>query len=545
MGGLGELGEVVGMYGSAFAGTKLGQLAAGEGGSGGPSVSDQMNYFLDNALKSAISSSTNYTNQATGNLQSYLGQANNAITGSLSNMQKTSQALSDRGFNLSQTLNQPYSSSGYAAQDAYNKLLGLPSGNQLNMSQQDALAKQYNSLVRQVYGSDSVPTSAPTLNKSYVSANDINQYFNKNLGTGKKNGKQIFTYGGNTYKTQADALNANRGNIEKYLQDQLDQTAQSKYGSESDKYNQLQSWLASTGYDPGYAAAKEILSADPNNLPLDIRNKYGNNLEELNKFMGPQLAQQVRDTIASKTGNPSLGTNAPNGQDTSGLQSIFNSPAYQLAFGTGPQSTNPAERFKADPGYQFAIDEGMKQLERRAASRGLLDSGALQRDLLQYSQGTADQNYQRWLQQQMGILSGQQNQLANLAQFGASTSGSQNAFNQGMNLSNLIGSGILNGGLASSGNFMATGQDIASLLANQGVLNANAYLNTGAAKASGVLSQASLDAQMGSANANAQNQGANSLFAGGGAMAGTGGGGSYTRYGTGGMPNVSPGYIYF
>lgn len=50
-------------------------------------------------------------------------------------------------------------------------------------------------------------------------------------------------------------------------------------------------------------------------------------------------------------------------------------------------------RFQADPGYQFQMDQGLGQLDSRAASRGMLNSGAAAKDSLRFSQGLADQSY--------------------------------------------------------------------------------------------------------------------------------------------------------
>lgn len=45
------------------------------------------------------------------------------------------------------------------------------------------------------------------------------------------------------------------------------------------------------------------------------------------------------------------------------------------------------------PGYQFAQEEGVNALDRSAASRGMLNSGRQNRDLLRFGTGLADQTY--------------------------------------------------------------------------------------------------------------------------------------------------------
>jgi hypothetical protein len=53
-----------------------------------------------------------------------------------------------------------------------------------------------------------------------------------------------------------------------------------------------------------------------------------------------------------------------------------------------------AADFQADPGYAFRLSEGMKALDRTAASRGGLLSGATLKGAQQYGQGLASQEYQ-------------------------------------------------------------------------------------------------------------------------------------------------------
>ena len=51
-------------------------------------------------------------------------------------------------------------------------------------------------------------------------------------------------------------------------------------------------------------------------------------------------------------------------------------------------------QFQADPGYQFRMSEGLKALERSAASRGILSSGQTLKDITRFGQDTASQEYQ-------------------------------------------------------------------------------------------------------------------------------------------------------
>jgi hypothetical protein len=53
--------------------------------------------------------------------------------------------------------------------------------------------------------------------------------------------------------------------------------------------------------------------------------------------------------------------------------------------------------FETSPGYQFRMDEGSRALDRSAASRGLLRSGAQQKALTAFGQGIASEEYNNYL----------------------------------------------------------------------------------------------------------------------------------------------------
>lgn len=66
------------------------------------------------------------------------------------------------------------------------------------------------------------------------------------------------------------------------------------------------------------------------------------------------------------------------------------------------------EAFQTGPGYEFALDQGLDALERRASAQGRLTSGQTGLDTINYAHGLADQEYQNWL----GNLSGYGGQQA-------------------------------------------------------------------------------------------------------------------------------------
>ncbi len=59
-----------------------------------------------------------------------------------------------------------------------------------------------------------------------------------------------------------------------------------------------------------------------------------------------------------------------------------------------PAYTGPTEAdLRADPGYQFRVSEGLKAIERSAASKGMLLSGSQLKDLTRFGQDQGAQEY--------------------------------------------------------------------------------------------------------------------------------------------------------
>lgn len=112
-------------------------------------------------------------------------------------------------------------------------------------------------------------------------------------------------------------------------------------------------------------------------------------------------------------------------------------------------------KFTQSPGYQFAFDEGQRALERGAAARGLLTSGATGRALVDYGQGMASQEFNTYA-----------NRLQQLAGMGANAAVGQasNATNVGANMGQTAMTGMTNigtaqaAGIAGAANASAFGQ---------------------------------------------------------------------------------------
>ena len=120
-----------------------------------------------------------------------------------------------------------------------------------------------------------------------------------------------------------------------------------------------------------------------------------------------------------------------------------------------------ADKFQTDPGYAFRMSEGMKALERSAAARGGLLSGATLKGTQRFGQDLASQEYQnafnRYQAERAGTLNPFQ-ALAGTAQSGANVLGQQ-AGQYGTNVSNILGSygSAAQSNIIGSGNAQASG----------------------------------------------------------------------------------------
>jgi hypothetical protein len=107
--------------------------------------------------------------------------------------------------------------------------------------------------------------------------------------------------------------------------------------------------------------------------------------------------------------------------------------------------------FQASPGYQFRLGEGIKAVERSAAARGLLGSGATMKGIQRYGEGLASSEYENYAN---ALRS-----MAGIGQTSAQATGAQG---------------------------IATGQGIAQSITQAGNARASGYANTGAAVNQGI-----------------------------------------------------------
>jgi hypothetical protein len=128
--------------------------------------------------------------------------------------------------------------------------------------------------------------------------------------------------------------------------------------------------------------------------------------------------------------------------------------------------------FTADPGYQFRIDEGQKALERSAAARAGLQSGAALKAATRFGQDMGSQEYTNAFNRYQTNRANQLNPLQSLMGAGQT---SANALTNaaGQNATNLM-QGYGNMGAARASGYMGMGNALTGAL-NQGT---NAYMQS-------------------------------------------------------------------
>ncbi len=139
---------------------------------------------------------------------------------------------------------------------------------------------------------------------------------------------------------------------------------------------------------------------------------------------------------------------------------------YKDALGLNGQTGTDAAlgRFQAGPGYQFAMDQGLDALDRRAAAKGQLNSGNSTIDTLTYAQGLGNQEWGSYLDR-LGNYDTQNRGLYTMgAQGQAGTYGSQADLSLGTLDRRLnVGSEVLNGRMGANNDLAAAKNSGASM----------------------------------------------------------------------------------
>ena len=115
-----------------------------------------------------------------------------------------------------------------------------------------------------------------------------------------------------------------------------------------------------------------------------------------------------------------------------------------------------------DPGYQFRLDEGMKGLERSAAARGSLLSGATLKGITRYGQDAASQEFTNAFNRYQAERTGTLNPYQAMAGQGQSTANTLT--NLGSNYANQAGEAYMGAGNARASGYIGQANAI-----NQGI----------------------------------------------------------------------------
>jgi hypothetical protein len=143
--------------------------------------------------------------------------------------------------------------------------------------------------------------------------------------------------------------------------------------------------------------------------------------------------------------------------------------------GLGGNPNSALNALRSDPAYQFRMQQGVSALDRSAAARGMLQSGAQQKALARFGQGLASEEYGN-IFNRVGAVQGNAQQaagaLSNLYMNRGTTLGnlatgqaSQNQ-NLAMNTSNALGNYAMAGGQARASGYEGMASGINSGLQN-------------------------------------------------------------------------------
>jgi hypothetical protein len=154
--------------------------------------------------------------------------------------------------------------------------------------------------------------------------------------------------------------------------------------------------------------------------------------------------------------------------------------------GVDPQN-NAFSQFREDPGYKYTVDQAVQGVDRSAAARGLLTSGATIKAIQDRAANLADQQYGNWFNRLAGIAG-----TGQTATNGTASAGANAANNQG-------------NAMMAAGDARASGYNGAASSLNQGLNNWFSQPGGGGGYAGGATSPGNLYAGYGAGSAGYQN----------------------------------------
>lgn len=170
-----------------------------------------------------------------------------------------------------------------------------------------------------------------------------------------------------------------------------------------------------------------------------------------------------------------------------GLGPQWMNDAAQKRYKENPMYVGELDQWQQSPGYQFRLSEGLKALDRSAAARGMLRSGAQMKAVQRYGEGLATDEYDRHYNRVVGSFDTYANRLANLAGVGQTTNQSlatlgANTANASGNIlttaANNMGNAAMAGAQARASGYQQRGNVMGNLV-NQGVGLGALYMGGG------------------------------------------------------------------
>lgn len=160
----------------------------------------------------------------------------------------------------------------------------------------------------------------------------------------------------------------------------------------------------------GSAAANRLsMLLGLGSLPAVARRYVPQNYNDpfFNQTAAPYLGYGAGDPLAQGRGSTSSGQ-FPLGDVSQGGNPAYSAISGGGLIGSGPNGEVTAQDiqaaqnaamglFQTDPGYEFNLSEGLKAIDRGAAARGGLQSGAALKAEQRYGAGLASQQYQNYL----------------------------------------------------------------------------------------------------------------------------------------------------
>lgn len=183
-------------------------------------------------------------------------------------------------------------------------------------------------------------------------------------------------------------------------------------------------------------------------------------------------ATQTTGTMFSQP--PASGVLAQFGIDSNAIEpysgqtygDLYGAYTAQPAADNATSMTPGFEGFQMSPGYQFRLNEGLKAIERSAAARGALRSGATMKSINRFAEGNASAEYENYANRLAALAGVGQNANSGSAQAGqAYASGAANLAAQ-------QGNAALAAGNARASAYQNTGNAINGTIQNV----ASAYL---------------------------------------------------------------------